>query len=186
MMDGDDAGDDVLTGRLLVANPRLLHPTFRRTVILLATHDDEGAMGVILNRPLGKEMGSLMSDWQESVLRSVPLFEGGPVEPKQLILCGWKELSGEPEFQFAFGIAPERAEAMVGKRGERVRAFFGYAGWSAGQLEDELKEGAWAVLALTPGFLNRDMNVDLWRGIAEDFGGDWRLAASEPEDVGLN
>ena len=86
-----------LAGSLLLAHPALRDPNFRRSVILMSTHSADGAMGVVLNRPLGKRLGELNGEFALSPLAGVPLFGGGPVEPGQLLLAGdaiergWKE-----------------------------------------------------------------------------------------------
>jgi len=75
-----------LAGQLLLAHPALRDPNFRRTVILLSAHGDEGAMGVVLNRRLDKQLGELNSEFALGPLAGVPVYAGGPVDPQQLII----------------------------------------------------------------------------------------------------
>jgi putative transcriptional regulator len=84
------ASDDSLAGQLLLAHPVLRDETFRRTAILMSAHDREGAMGVVLNRPLNKRLGELGGDFAYGPLAAVPVFDGGPVEKRQIILCAWR------------------------------------------------------------------------------------------------
>ena len=120
---------DTLAGQLLLAHPALRDPNFRRSVILLSAHSAEGAMGVVLNRPLDKQLGELNSEFAFGPLAGVPVYAGGPVEPEQLIIVSWQWLKEESAFQLHFGIEPEQAAALVGTPGVTLRAFVGYSGW---------------------------------------------------------
>src|SRR5271157_6456507 len=122
-----------LAGSLLLAHPVLRDPNFRRTAVLMSTHSAEGAMGVVLNRPLGKRLGELKGDFALGPLSETPIFTGGPVQTDQLILAAWHS-SGDM-FQLHFGIDPEKAIQMLADESTRLRAYLGDSGWSAGQLE---------------------------------------------------
>ncbi|MDR1789355.1 MAG: YqgE/AlgH family protein [Opitutaceae bacterium] len=186
MSEGGEDGS--LAGRLLVASPRLEGRHFRHSVVLLAAHDEEGAMGIVLNRPLGRRLGGLSVELSAGPLAEVPLLSGGPVEEERLALCVWREHlgPGTTAFQFVFGLPPEKAEAMARNPGVRLRAFLGHAGWEGGQLESELAEGSWAVVGMTPETLRGEMDASLWRRLAKELGDDWRIAAGEPEELEAN
>src|SRR4051812_10065158 len=94
-----------IAGSLLVAHPILKDPNFRRTVVLMSSHTDEGAMGVVLNRPMGKKLAELNVEFAVGPLADVPIFSGGPVETRQLLLAAWQ--TREDGFQMHFGIEPE-------------------------------------------------------------------------------
>ena len=132
-----------LAGQLLLAAPALRDPNFKRSVILLSAHSSEGAMGVVLNRPLKRQLAELNEAFARGPLAGVPLYYGGPVEPEQLIIVSWQWLKEENAFQLHFGIDPEKAGELIGTPGLTFRAFLGYAGWTQGQLENEMKQDAW-------------------------------------------
>src|SRR5580692_10119257 len=132
--------EESLAGSLLLAHPVLRDPNFRRTAVLMSTHGPEGAMGVVLNRPLGKRLGELKGDFALGPLSSTPIFTGGPVQTEQLILAAWQ--AREDAFQLHFGIDPDKAAEMLKDEATRLRAYLGYSAWSKGQLPKELQRGA--------------------------------------------
>ncbi|AHF93078.1 hypothetical protein OPIT5_25555 [Opitutaceae bacterium TAV5] len=175
-------------GSLLVAHPVLRDPNFRRTVVLLSGHDGEGALGIVLNRPLRKSLGSLGGEFALGPLAHVPLFNGGPVAGRQVLLCAWRsQLGGDAEgFQLMFGIDPEKAAELAGQPGVGLRAFLGYAGWSAGQLEQELKQDTWVVSNLPASLMETEPDVRLWRVVLDGVDERWRLDTGEPDDPSVN
>ena len=96
-----------LAGSLLLAHPAMRDPNFRRAVVLMSAHNDQGAMGVVLNRPLDKDLGALNGAFALGPLAGVPVFQGGPVQTEQLILVAWQP---QPDgIRFFFGIEPDKA-----------------------------------------------------------------------------
>lgn len=177
---------DTLAGQLLLAHPALREPTFKRTVILLSAHSGEGAMGVVLNRPLDKQLGELNPEFALGPLAGVPVYAGGPVESEQLIIVSWQWLEKESAFQLHFGIEPAQAAELVGSPGVTLRAFLGYAGWSEGQLENELKHDTWLVTTVEGEILGKSDGVGLWRQILGSIDPELKLQAGEPEDPTVN
>lgn len=175
-----------LAGQLLLAHPVMRDPNFKRTVVLLSAHGEEGAMGVVLNRPLGRQLAELNQDFALGPLAGVPLYSGGPVEPEQLIIVSWQWLKEESAFQLHFGIEPEKAAEMVGTPGLILRAFLGYAGWSKGQLESEMKHDTWFVTTVEGEQLEQADGVTLWRNILGNLDPELRLLANEPDDPAVN
>ncbi len=173
-------------GQLLLAHPAMRDPNFRRAVILLSAHSAEGAMGVVLNRPLGKQLAELNTAFALGPLAGVPLYYGGPVEPEQLIIVSWEWLKSENAFQLHFGIEPEKAAELIGTPGLTVRAFLGYAGWSRGQLENEMKQDTWFVTTVEGGQLEQADGVALWRNILGGLDPELKFLANEPEDPSVN
>jgi putative transcriptional regulator len=173
-----------LAGSLLLAHPALRDPNFRRTVVLMSVHNAEGSMGVVLNRPMGKHLGELNGDFALGTLAGVPLFNGGPVQPDQLLLVAWQPQ--EEGFRVHFGIEPDRAMQLATEEGTQLRGFFGYSGWSGGQLEDELKQNTWLVSDVPAGLLNVAPGDGLWRNVLGSLGDEWLLLSQEPEDTSLN
>jgi putative transcriptional regulator len=176
----------VLAGSLLLAHPALNDPHFRRTVVLLSTHDADGAMGVVLNRPAGKCLGELDPAFALGALAQVPLFEGGPVQTSQVILCAWRPHPEQDGYQLMFGIDPEKASELSGEEGVYLRAFLGYAGWTGGQLENEMKQNTWVMSPLVADLLDDKPDERLWRDLLGQIDHEWKLLANEPEDPSLN
>lgn len=177
-----------LAGHLLLAHPALRDENFRRTVVLLSSHDGEGAMGVVLNRPTGRKLADFGADFVLGPLAGVPVFTGGPVAPRQLILCAWRlrpEEEGEG-VQLLFGLDAARAVELAEEPGVHLRAYLGHAGWSGGQLEGELEGDSWVVTEMDAELPELAPDVTLWRHLLGAVDPGWRLHAGEPDDPGLN
>src|SRR5919112_4287891 len=138
---------DSLRGQLLIASPVLVDPRFHRTVILIAEHTDEGAMGLVLNRPAETLVTDAVPDLAWLASEDANVFVGGPVaETAVIVLAEFDQpelagalVDGDLGFIGADADEPEQLEGAV----RRARVFAGHAGWGPGQLEDELAEEAW-------------------------------------------
>ncbi|MFI5357073.1 MAG: YqgE/AlgH family protein [Opitutales bacterium] len=172
-----------VAGSLLLAHPALQESTFRHTVILMSSHDDQGAMGVVLNRPLGRRLGELNGEFALGALAGVPVYRGGPVAETQLVLAAWE--TRDDGFRLHFGIEPVKAAQCLDEA-MHVRAFLGYAGWSGGQLENELKRNTWVISDIPENLVNQPQDESLWRSILGAKGADWRLLADEPDEPDRN
>lgn len=173
-----------LTGSLLVAHPSMLDPNFRRTVLFISAHDpDDGAMGVIINRPLDKNVADLVTEVPPQNVADVPVFLGGPVGNNQLMLAAfeWQKGSGLKLNHHALAGLPESAGDTPS-----IRAFLGYAGWSAGQLEAEMKQKAWIVQKPSRATLKFERVSRLWFDIMNKLGPWYRMLAAAPDDPSLN
>jgi len=180
-----------LAGSLLLAHPAVNHGVFRRSVILLPAHDENGSMGIVLNQPLHKRVGEIAGDFALSSLSEIPVFSGGPVASDKLMFCAWRMHEQGIGFQLMFGIDPEKAMSLQYQQGTSLRAFNGYAGWDAGQLERELRRDTWIVMPLLPSLLEETAadaaNGDtLWRNLLGKLGPRWRVMAGEPDDPRRN
>ncbi len=178
------AEKETVAGSLLLAHPSLKDPNFRRTVVLMSAHGSDGAMGVVLNRPLGKRLGELNGEFALGPLASVPLYCGGPVETKQLLLAAWQ--TRDDGFQLHFGIEPEKAAQLIAEEGAHIRAFLGYSGWTRGQLENEIRQNTWVVAEVPADLLEHPQDDGLWREVLLGVGDEWRLLADEPDDTSRN
>ena len=160
----DFSDPPVLSGSLLVASPSLNDPHFSRTVVLLSAHsEDDGALGVILNRPVGKTLGELFPDHGFAGLSEVEVFEGGPVQDDQLVLAAWRWDEDGKMFKMFFGISREKAEDLLDEDGGVVvRGFLGYAGWSAGQLENEIMGLAWMPCPIARSYFEPPHDESYW------------------------
>lgn len=183
----DDA--DSLKGKLLFSAPTLVDPNFRRTVVLIAEHGEDGAMGVVLNRPSETTVGEAVPELAEVAGADTPVFVGGPVQPRAvLLLAEFDEPSaaatvvvGDLGFARADGDLEELAEAT-----RRARVFAGYSGWSPGQLESELEEESWLVEPVDDIDLLADPEDDLFGSALRAKGGPYRILALMPDDPRLN
>jgi putative transcriptional regulator len=138
-----------LQGQLLLASPALTDPNFARSVILIVQHNDEGALGLVLNRPLETTIESAWEQVGEEAQCNVegPLFKGGPCEGPVMVLHGEADEAQEQVLNDVFfSAAKDQIERLVAAGEEPIRVFVGYAGWSDGQLEREMEEGAWLPL----------------------------------------
>jgi putative transcriptional regulator len=184
-----NAGGEIprnLTGSLLVAHPSLVDPNFRRTVLFISAHDPEdGALGVILNRPLDKHVRDLVNDEAPEALSEVPVYLGGPVGRNQLMFAvlEWEQENG---LKINHNVGLQDANDLIGRDPDSIRAFVGYAGWSAGQLEQEMKQNAWLIHKPTVASLNPDRLPKLWFDIMRSLGPWYKLLAAAPDDPSLN
>jgi putative transcriptional regulator len=157
-------------GRVLVASPLLLDPNFDRTVILMLEHGEEGALGVVLNRPSTLDVHDAIPDWGRFAGTPEVVFVGGPVGQGAVI--GLSRCSTEPpdgtwqRVLGAVGVLDLSTDAdEVGAVVDSVRVFTGYAGWGEGQLEGELDEGAWFVVDAEEGDAMSQDPDGLWRAV---------------------
>ena len=182
-MSPEDVG--ALKGRLVVATPLLADPNFDHTVILVLEHSEEGALGVVLNRPSGTDVDEALPDWAEMVVPPSRVFVGGPVDRSAIVAVAHSTTDDEVE-----GIATVAGRLGVVDlhRGcdhylgdlDRLRLFAGYAGWGGGQLEAELEEGSWYVLDAQADDAFTDEPVELWRAVLQRAGGKLAQLASAP------
>lgn len=195
-MPPDDIANDSLQGSLILADPSLREPTFFQSVLLLTEHSSEnGALGYILNRPLGKLVGDLLgrdvlSDEQRSHLEGVPVFLGGPVNTEHLTFSalGWSEgLNSGDDARLQYSTHLSAAEATRYKiEGFHIRAYVGYSGWEEGQLEREMQEKSWIAHRADRGIIDDNNLDDLWKSLLREHGPYYRFIADEPDDLSLN
>ena len=176
-----------LAGFLLGAHPSLLDPNFNQSVVLLSAHNmEDGALGVIVNRPTGKSLGSFRNDLKTPLLRNLPVYEGGPVSESEILLVAWKWSPSQQNFRLFFGFDPQRLQALIDQDPTiEARAFLGYAGWSAGQLEQEVGRSDWAVSPFAQP-LGKLPPQNLWRRVLDTVRPDWGVLADFPEDPSVN
>ena len=179
---------DTLRGQLLVASPGLLDPNFRRTVVLVVAHDDDGAVGIVLNRESETEVIVAVPELAELGGAAGRISVGGPVQGEAVIvLAEWDdaEEAGSIVFDDVGLMGAEAELERVAAATRRVRIFAGYAGWTAGQLEAELAEPSWILAEADPGDVFGD-DPDLWATVLRRKGGSYRLLATMPENPSLN
>jgi putative transcriptional regulator len=179
-----------LRGQLIVASPSLLDPNFHRTVVLIAEHGEDGAMGVVLNRPLdtavaeaAPPLADLVEDDDE------PLFSGGPVQSTSVIILARfvdPEDAGAIVFEDVGFVVADADFDELAPSLMSARVFAGFAGWGAGQLESEMERDDWIVEPALADDVFTDDAVGLWSNVLERKGGQFALVARMPLDPSVN
>lgn len=179
---------EFIAGRLLVATPSLVDPNFARTVVLILAHSDEGAFGIVINRPrIDFLVADHLAQWSEHVAGPAVFFSGGPVEPAAAIGLARGAVTAGPQDGWnevcdGLGVINlESPPAVLLDRIERVRIFTGYAGWSPGQLEQEIEGEAWFNVAAEPGDPFCPTPERLWHDVLRRQAGRLAMFAYFPE-----
>jgi putative transcriptional regulator len=180
-----------LKGRLLIASTALRDPNFDRTLVLMLHHDEDGAVGLVINRPSQMDVAEALPQWSDLAAPPALLFIGGPVGAGAAIclarlrsvqpVAGWQPLLGRLG-TFDLGSDPVEAAAAV----DGLRVFSGYSGWGAGQLEGELELDAWVVVDAIPDDALFDQPDQLWRTVLRRQRGGLALLAGFPHDPSMN
>jgi putative transcriptional regulator len=180
---------DSLRGKLIVASPALLDPNFDRTVVLIAEHGEEGAMGIVLNRASEIEVAEAAPALADVVEPGERVHTGGPVQPTAVMIVAEFDDTEHAATLVLDRVGFVTADAdfdTLGADVSRVRVFAGMAGWGPGQLEAELERDDWIVEPATPDDVF-DMDADgLWSAVLERKGGQYALVARMPTDPSLN
>ena len=180
---------DSLKGRLLVAGADLLDPNFRRTVVLVTEHDEEGAVGLILTRPAETTVVEAVPGLSPLVDADEPVYVGGPVDQQSLLVLAEfddPDDSASTVFDDVGFVRGDADIALAAGMTRRARVFAGYAGWSAGQLDDELEADGW-ILAQAEREDVFEAGEELWADVLRRQGGSYyRLLATMPADPSLN
>jgi len=178
-----------LKGQLLLDGGNLRGSFFHRTVVLICQHDSDGALGLVLNRGSGNKVGEMIVEDMPDKLKEYPLYLGGPVQPAALSYLH------TDHFLLNANVLPNlnlghSLEGLV-EIGEsfsatqNVRVFAGYAGWSPGQLDDEMKREAWLIHPASMDLVF-EKPEELWQLILRKMGWKYRLLAEAPEDLSWN
>lgn len=169
-------------GRFLVAARTLRDPNFVETVILLVDFGDEGATGVIINRPTEIPLAGVLPEVSGLKDREDKVWQGGPVASWQLVLLTRSAEAGEGSRRVLsdvyFSTSRLLLERLV-EESQEFRVYAGYAGWSPGQLEGEIARGGWSVLPGDPEMVFDPHPFSLWRELLERSSGKWALRAPQ-------
>jgi putative transcriptional regulator len=182
-------GLEPAAGRLLVATPMLGDPNFLRTVVYLLEHDGGGTVGVVMNRPSHTPVGQVLPDWHDAVSGPAVVFGGGPVQPDGALCLGQLPAGSTGIREVVDGVSTVDLDgdvAVIAPNARRLRVFAGHAGWAAGQLQDELDEGAWWVLPGSPDDLFSDDPRPMWRAVLRRQPVPLKLLSTFPLDPTLN
>ena len=167
----------------------MLDPNFARTVILLGEHSEDGAMGVVLNRPSEARVAEAVPGLSEVVDEDAVVHVGGPVQPAAVtVLAEFEDRAEAAAILFGrVGFARGDADmALLAAATRRVRVFAGYAGWSPEQLEGELERRDWIVATPEPGDVFSNEGLGLWASVLRRKGGRYELIARMPLDPSVN
>ena len=163
-------------GTLLVASPVIGDPNFDRSVVLILRHGDDGTVGVVIDRPTTIDVGEYLPEWESVAAPPAVVFAGGPVEPEVGIALA-----------VGVGGSVDVVDLEAGPVDERpVRVFAGYAGWSPGQLDAEVSQGGWFVVAADPSDPVTPDPDDLWPTILRRQRSRLSLFATHPYDPTVN
>lgn len=176
-----------LAGQVLAAAPAMLDPNFNQTLVYLAEHTAEGALGLIMNRPLGRTLGEIASaPAVPAAVRQAPVLLGGPVQSTALLVAVFSRGRTDEDVRCTLHPAPDTLADLAGGSGCWVRAFVGYAGWGRGQLERELRENAWGICPPHTVLLDENCLPNLW-SVFRNTDQRWRKLFSRlPRDPELN
>ncbi|MCP9484765.1 MAG: YqgE/AlgH family protein [Gaiellaceae bacterium MAG52_C11] len=175
--------ETTLRGRLLVAAPSLRDPNFARSVILIAEHSEGGAMGLALNRPSETSVSEATPELVSLSAGDEPVFVGGPVATASVLVLAEVEDPDDASELVLGNVGFVQDPDVAARRG---RIFVGYAGWSAGQIEAELAEESWIVVAAEADDVFSDDPAALWSAVLRRQGAPLSILATMPPDPSLN
>ena len=179
-----------LKGQLLLDSGQLRGSFFQKTVVLICQHDAEGALGLVLNRNTGTKAGDMIVADLPETLKTCPLYLGGPVQPSALSFLHSDAFI--PDANVIPNLSLGHSLDALVEIGEsfsptyKMKMFAGYAGWSPGQLEDEMKREAWLTHPASLDLIFDGNPEDLWQKILRQKGWKYRLLAQMPEDLSHN
>ena len=181
--------EESLAGQLLLASPALMDPNFRRAVVLIGVHSEEGAMGVVLNRPSEVTVGEAVPALEQVLEEREPVYVGGPVQPSSIVFLA-EFLDPSPAGLLVLGRigfpAPDAGIDELTEATARRRVFAGYAGWSEGQLDAEVNQGDWIAHSAVPDDVFTEAPEELWSNVLTRKGGSYALVARMPPDPSVN
>ena len=177
-----------LRGQLLVAGPALLDPNFHRTVVLVCEHDEDGAMGLVLNRPSPIQADQAIPELADALAPDDHLWIGGPVQTTSVVVLADFADAGEgmPVAGHVGLVLPDTDLEQVATAVRRARAFLGYAGWGAGQLDGEVDNEDWIVTDFAAEDAFTDDPDSLWKTVLGRKGGAYALLSTMPPDPSVN
>ena len=177
-------------GRVLISEPFMGDPYFKRSVVLLTEYNHEGAFGFILNKPMDIGINDVVSDFPEF---DAQVFMGGPVQSDSLfyihtqgeIISGSQHIGGN---LYWAGNFDQLKEMIIDQQifPHEIKFFIGYSGWESHQLEDELKDESWIISKVDTDNIEGIDNDDLWRNCLQDMGPKYSVLSNFPEDPSLN
>ena len=183
--------DTSLRGRLLVSTPGLRDPNFDRTVVLVVEHDDDGALGLVLNRPSRTPVAEVLPSWHDLAFDPPVVFVGGPVDGSAAICLGSCRPGATSEaiqpVSPTLGVVDLDSDpALLTHDVAYVRVYAGYAGWGAGQLDEEVDAGGWFVVDALPADPFTTTPATMWRAVLRRQPNRLAVFSTYPEDITHN
>ena len=183
-------GEEVSQGKILLAEPFMLDPNFKRSAVLLCDHGEEGSVGFILNKPLDMRIDELVDGFPE--FESEVLF-GGPVQTDTIHYIhnvgDLLEDSRHVVDGVYWGGDFEKLKFLITSKlvePHNIRFFVGYSGWSEGQLSDEMDYGSWLLAEMHANYLFKTSPKELWQQVMENKGNTYSVIAQMPEGISWN
>lgn len=185
-----DRNEKPAKGKILLSEPFMLDPNFKRSVVFLCAHDEEGSLGFVLNHKAKVTIPELFPEFD---YLDINLYYGGPVEPNTVhylhklgdVIPDSELITDGIYWSGSFEVLKIlMAQKQVGPKD--VKFFIGYSGWGPGQIEDELKENSWFVTSAKNDDIFNDQPDKLWNDILKDMGGDYKQVSNYPENPMLN
>lgn len=197
----EDRTDAGLTGHFLISDANMADPNFSRTVVLIISHDNEGAFGLVVNRRLDATLADAIPEFADTEAGLLPMFEGGPVQRDYLFtihsglpdahrsehaIDPIEHVTFEPAFQVLSDYIRHRWSELPADQRPPIRLYSGYSGWSAGQLEAELDAGAWVVRPAAAKHVFCEDPDEGWREALSELGGLHRIVAETGYKPSMN
>jgi putative transcriptional regulator len=181
---------NITRGKVLLAEPFMLDTNFKRSVVLMCEHEDDGSLGFILNKSLKMSINELIADFPE--IDSV-VYYGGPVQTDTIhyIHNAGHLLEDSQEIMSGifWGGNFDKLKALITNeliKKENIRFFVGYSGWSESQLKEELELGSWVVAEMNLNYLFKEEEKDLWSKVMKHQGDVFSVIANVPEQITWN
>lgn len=182
-----------LNGRVIVSRPTLTDPNFLQTIVYIAEHSRQGALGFIVNRPSGKSLKSYLTSEKLDGIEDIPVLLSGPVSNTEIQLAAFQWDPLKLEWKCRRGISFDEARSIkqwskglhINHSRQVLVALLGYAGWSANQIETEWPD-AWMTSHPNDALLDPEQNVDLWQSLVSSHGPLYRTLSRIPETAFLN
>lgn len=190
-----------LEGFFLISEVNLSDPHFQHTVVLMVNHDKDGALGLVVNRRLEVTLGDVIPDFKDTAPGKLPIYQGGPVQPQYLFTIHsglplelqsehatspLEHVTFEPGFQMLVDYLKGPWSELSAEQRPPVHLYAGYAGWSPGQLENELDNGAWIVRPAAAKHIFRADPEEGWREALGELGGLYKIVADTDFKPSMN
>lgn len=188
--DGQKAEKELAQGKFLVADRQLMDPNFRQTVILLLRYGPDGAMGLVINRPLQIKLSTVFPDIKGLDRSEETLYLGGPVEPGGILLLVKSERQPEDSTPVFGDVYLSTSQSVLQRlikkpdKSDRFRIFAGYAGWAPEQLEFECESGGWHVLDADDETLFDHKSSEIWPELIQRVSANW-VNLKAPDHSGI-
>lgn len=177
-------------GKFLISEPFMEDNFFKRSVVFLCEHNEDGSFGFVLNNILTVGIGELLDDLQGCIYE---VGFGGPVNSTNLYYLHTAGDKIDQSYEVMDGIFTggdfEQIKTLISTgllKEDEIRFFLGYSGWSAGQLEQEMKDDAWIVADFNSKEILKSVDKSLWKSLLDQMGGKFKMISNFPEDPSLN